>query len=158
MKTSQFSFELPEELIAQEPAVQRDGARLMVLDRVTGKTTDSSVHDLASWIEAGTVVVLNDTRVRKARVFAESPGGGRAEFLLLARRDSSLWETLAGRAKRLKPGQKIRLSRECDGHHRGRIVGHAAHALRSADRRCMARKVWSRAASALHPPPGHEPG
>ena len=75
MKTSQFSFELPEELIAQEPAVQRDGARLMVLDRVTGKTTDSSVHDLASWIEAGTVVVLNDTRVRKARVFAESPGG-----------------------------------------------------------------------------------
>jgi S-adenosylmethionine:tRNA ribosyltransferase-isomerase len=107
VKTSQFSFELPEELIAQEPAAQRDGARLMVLDRSTGKTTDSSVRDLASWIEDGTVIVLNDTRVRKARVFAESPGGGRAEFLLLARRDPSLWETLAGRVKRLKPGKRF---------------------------------------------------
>jgi S-adenosylmethionine:tRNA ribosyltransferase-isomerase len=107
VKTSQFSFDLPEELIAQEPAAQRDGARLMVLDRAASRTTDSSVRDLASWIDPGTVVVLNDTRVRKARVFGESAGGGRAEFLLLARHEHGSWETLAGRVKRLKQGKRF---------------------------------------------------
>jgi S-adenosylmethionine:tRNA ribosyltransferase-isomerase len=108
VKTSLFSFDLPEDLIAQEPAVERESARLLVLDRATGASSDSTVRDLAPWIAPGTVVVLNDTRVRKARLFAESPGGGRMEILLLARRGPDLWEALAGRARRLKHGKVLR--------------------------------------------------
>ncbi len=103
MKTSEFSFDLPEELIAQQPVPDRESARLLVLDRLTGGTEDSSVRDLPRWIEPGTVIVLNDTRVRKARLFAESTGGGRAEFLLLEERGPGLWEAMAGRTRRMKP-------------------------------------------------------
>ena len=105
MKTSAFSFDLPEDLIAQQPAPDRESARLLVLDRATGGTTDSSVRDLPRWIEPGTLVVLNDTRVRKARLFAESAGGGSVEFLLLEERGPGLWEALAGRTRRMKPGK-----------------------------------------------------
>ena len=104
MKTSQFSFSLPEKQIAQEPTADRESARLLVLDRASGRGTHSTVRDFAAFIEPGTVVVLNDTRVRKARVFAETAGGGRAEFLLLSRLEPTLWEALAGRAKHVKPG------------------------------------------------------
>jgi S-adenosylmethionine:tRNA ribosyltransferase-isomerase len=119
VKTSQFSFDLPDELIAQEPAADREGARLLVLDRATGAVTHTGVRDLAQWIEPGTVVVLNDTRVRKARVFAESGGGGTTEFLLLARREPAVWEALAARARRLKPGKTFRFA----GNVTGRIEG-----------------------------------
>ena len=105
MKTSLFSFDLPEELIAQEPAADRDSARLLVLDRKSGTGIDSSVAELARWLDPGTVVVLNDTRVRKARLFGTSQGGGRIEFLLLNRIEPDLWETLAGKARRLVPGK-----------------------------------------------------
>ena len=105
MKTSEFSFDLPDHLIAQQPVADRESARLLVLDRSTGQTADSSVRDLPGWIEPGTLIVLNDTRVRKARLFAESAGGGRAEFLLLERRSADTWEALAGRARRMKPGK-----------------------------------------------------
>jgi S-adenosylmethionine:tRNA ribosyltransferase-isomerase len=105
VKTSAFSFDLPEDLIAQQPVPDRESARLLVLDRATGDITDSSVRDLARWIEPGTLVVLNDTRVRKARLFAESAGGGSAEFLLLEQRSPALWETLVSRARRMKPGK-----------------------------------------------------
>lgn len=105
MKTSAFSFDLPEDLIAQQPVPDRESARLLVLDRATDGTEDSSVRDLARWIEPGTLVVLNDTRVRKARLFAESAGGGSVEFLLLEERGPGLWEALAGRTRRMKPGK-----------------------------------------------------
>jgi len=108
VKTSLFYFDLPQELIAQEPAGDRDGARLLVLDRKTGTTMDSSVRELARWLDPGTVVVLNDTRVRKARLFGISPGGARIEFLLLNRFEPTLWEALAGRARRLTPGKAFR--------------------------------------------------
>ena len=108
MKTSLFSFDLPEELIAQTPAEDRDSARLLVLDRKTGAIADSSVAELAQWLDPGTVVVLNDTRVRKARLFGTGEGGGRTEFLLLNRLEPSLWETLAGRARRLTSGKTFR--------------------------------------------------
>jgi S-adenosylmethionine:tRNA ribosyltransferase-isomerase len=109
VKTSQFSFDLPQELIAQEPAGDREAARLLVLDRETGATRDSSVRSLAQWVEPGTLIVLNDTRVRKARVMAESAGGKRIEILLLSRREPTLWEALVGRARRLKTGALLRL-------------------------------------------------
>ncbi len=102
MKTSQFSFDLPDELIAQSPAPDREAARLMVLDRGSGDTTDSAVSDLPDWLEPGTLVVLNDTRVRKARVYGARADGRRIEFILLLQRQPGLWEVLAGRAGRSK--------------------------------------------------------
>jgi S-adenosylmethionine:tRNA ribosyltransferase-isomerase len=107
VKTSQFSFDLPEELIAQEPAGDREAARLLVVDRETGITRDSSVRNLSEWVEPGTLIVLNDTRVRKARLMAEGPGGKTVEVLLLVRREPTLWEALAGRSRRLKPGARL---------------------------------------------------
>jgi S-adenosylmethionine:tRNA ribosyltransferase-isomerase len=105
VETSRFFFELPEELIAQQPAERRDGARLLVVNMRTGKTADSGVGELDRWIEPGTLLVLNDTRVRKARLFGEGPGGGKTEFLLLAEGEGGVWQALAGRSRRVKTGQ-----------------------------------------------------
>lgn len=108
MKTRDFSFDLPPELIAQEPARIRGTSRMLVLDRASGRSSDSGVGDLPRWIDPGSVVVVNDTRVRKARLFAESPGGKTVEFLLLAQREPRLWEALASRAKPLEIGERYR--------------------------------------------------
>ena len=105
MKTSLFSFDLPEDLIAQRPAEDREGARLMILDRASGGIQGAHVHDLPRHVERGTVIVLNDTRVRKARLFGESPSGRRVEVLLLERREPGLWEAITGR---LKSGRALR--------------------------------------------------
>ncbi len=109
MKTSLFSFDLPEELIAQEPAPDRAAARLLVLRRSDGAVRHESIRDLPREIEPGTVLVLNDTRVRKARVPARRKGGGEAELLLLRQVDPNLWEVLVGRAKRARPGTRFEL-------------------------------------------------
>jgi S-adenosylmethionine:tRNA ribosyltransferase-isomerase len=100
VKTSRFSFDLPPELIAQEPAAEREAARLLVLDRATGSIDHSSVRDLASLIEPGTLVVLNDTRVRKARLVGESATGKRVELLLLERLPDGAWRAIAGGLRR----------------------------------------------------------
>jgi S-adenosylmethionine:tRNA ribosyltransferase-isomerase len=105
VKTSAFSFDLPEDLIAQQPVPDRDSARLLVLDRRTGSTEDGCVRDLPRWIEPGTLIVFNDTRVRKARLFAKSAGGGSVEFLLLEERGPALWEVLVSRTRRMKSGK-----------------------------------------------------
>jgi S-adenosylmethionine:tRNA ribosyltransferase-isomerase len=115
VKTSEFSFDLPERLIAQQPVPERESARLLVLDRAAGATADSSVRDLAAWVSPGTLVVLNDTRVRKARVFAESAGGGRVEFLFLEPRGEATWEVLVGGARRMKPGKVYRFPGNATG-------------------------------------------
>jgi S-adenosylmethionine:tRNA ribosyltransferase-isomerase len=119
VKTSQFSFDLPESSIAQEPTPDRSNARLLVLDRRSGATTDSMVSNLRQWIAPGTVMVLNDTRVRKARLFAErvqgGGSGGRSEFLLLEERAPGVWETLCGRVRRAKPGATFRFPGEVLG-------------------------------------------
>jgi S-adenosylmethionine:tRNA ribosyltransferase-isomerase len=109
VKTSRFSFDLPEGLIAQQPAADREAARLLVLDRSTGRIEHSAVRDLCRWIEPGTLVVLNDTRVRKARLIGESASGGRVELLLLERRDDGCWTALTGGFRRRDPRQPIRL-------------------------------------------------
>jgi S-adenosylmethionine:tRNA ribosyltransferase-isomerase len=108
VKTSRFSFDLPEELIAQEPTPDREAARLLVLNRISGEITHVSVKDLPQWIAPRTLLVLNDTRVRKARLFGTRRGGGTTEFILLGRRDSARWETIAGRSGRLKPGAEFK--------------------------------------------------
>jgi S-adenosylmethionine:tRNA ribosyltransferase-isomerase len=109
VKTSRFSFDLPPELIAQEPAADREAARLLVLDRANGRVEHTSVRDLAGWIEPGTLVVLNDTRVRKARLIGESASGGRAELLLLEKRDDGCWKALTGGLRRRDLRQPLRL-------------------------------------------------
>ena len=76
MKISEFTFELPQELIAQTPAQRRGDDRLLVIDRITGDYRDMKMSDFPSLIEPGSVVVVNDTRVRKARVFGISETGG----------------------------------------------------------------------------------
>lgn len=115
MKTSQFSFDLPPELIAQLPSSDRESARLMVLQRATGGTQDSTVRELSGWVKPGTVIVLNDSRVRKARLFAQRAGGGRTELILLERRQPTVWTVLAGRSKRLKPGAQLLFSQGVTG-------------------------------------------
>ncbi len=96
MKTSLFSFELPEELIAQKPTPDREEARMLVLDRRSGGIADSSVRDLPRELEPGTLVVLNDSRVRKARIFGKDAAGRSVEVLLLANRGENRWEALVG--------------------------------------------------------------
>jgi S-adenosylmethionine:tRNA ribosyltransferase-isomerase len=115
VKTSLFSFDLPEELIAQEPLADRESSRLLVLDRSTGGTSDSFVRELPRWIEPGSLVVLNDSRVRKARLFGQSESGGRVEALLLRRREPDLWEIMAGRSRRLKRGKRLRFPDGVEG-------------------------------------------
>jgi S-adenosylmethionine:tRNA ribosyltransferase-isomerase len=85
MKVADFRFELPASLIAQEPARERDLARLMVLDRATGRIEHRIFRDLASYLVEGDLLVLNDTRVIPARLVARKPSGGRIEVLLLER-------------------------------------------------------------------------
>jgi S-adenosylmethionine:tRNA ribosyltransferase-isomerase len=106
VKTSQFSFDLPEELIAQEPAAERGTSRLLVLDSPAGSMAHVTVAALREHITPGTVMVLNDTRVRKARLFGTSAGGGVHEFLLLRRvgPGTDLWEAMCSRARRARPG------------------------------------------------------
>ncbi|MBN1834432.1 MAG: tRNA preQ1(34) S-adenosylmethionine ribosyltransferase-isomerase QueA [Spirochaetales bacterium] len=120
MKTSSFSFELPPELIAQEPAVERGSSRLLVLDRSSGRVSHRLVRELPELLEPGTLVLLNDSRVRKARLFAEAEGTGtRVEFLLLREIQPARWAVLVSRARKQVPGKRYRFPAGVEG----RIVG-----------------------------------
>ncbi len=97
MKTSDFSFDLPDELIAQTPPDERGTSRLMVLDRDSGERFDRHVTDIRDFIAPGSVLVFNNSRVRKARIYAEatdsdsSDGGRPREFLLVRRTAANRW-------------------------------------------------------------------
>ncbi|MDR3193629.1 MAG: S-adenosylmethionine:tRNA ribosyltransferase-isomerase, partial [Treponema sp.] len=109
MKLSDFSFDLPEELIAQYPPAERGRSRLMVLDRARGRREHRVVGDLPGLLEPGSLLVFNDSRVRKARLLGKSPvSGAEVEFLLLDKLDAggSLWRVMSRRAKRRKPGSR----------------------------------------------------
>ncbi len=107
MQTSLFSFDLPDDLIAQEPPQIRGTSRLMVLDRFGNeKPSHLSITDLPSLVDSGTVMVFNDTRVRKARLFAENKDtGGQGEFLFLNPTPEGSWDCIVDKAKRKKAGQ-----------------------------------------------------
>jgi len=109
MLTTDFSFNLPEELIAQHPASERGSSRLLVLDRQSGEVSHSSVRELISYVPAGTVMVFNDSRVRRARLFATTAGGGKVEVLLLRREGDLLWAALTTRMAKLVPGKRVTL-------------------------------------------------
>ena len=107
MKTSDFYFDLPPELIAQTPLEQRDASRLLALDRTTGETRHMRFYDLPSLLRPGDCLVLNDSRVLPARLIGRRAGGGACEVLLLIDRGDKVWECLARPGKKLRPGAKI---------------------------------------------------
>jgi S-adenosylmethionine:tRNA ribosyltransferase-isomerase len=107
MKTSDFSFDLPENLIAQFPPEERGTSRLMVLDRQTRGRSHASVAGLADFLDKGSLLVFNNSRVRKARLLGASlQTGAGAEFLLLKRLGADTWQALAQRAKRRRAGSR----------------------------------------------------
>ncbi len=115
MRTERFDYELPPELIAQEPVEPRDAARLMVVDRRTGHIAHHHFRDLPDLLRPGDVLVANNTRVIPARLFARKPTGGRVEILLLVRRDEVTWEALV-RGRRVRPGMTLHLEAQPDIH------------------------------------------
>ncbi len=103
-----FSYELPEELIAQEPVEPRDSSRLMVLDRENKTTYDKKFSDIIDYLSAGDVLVINDSKVIPARIFGEKEGSGAPiEVVLLRRHESDLWEVLTRPGKKAKVGTTI---------------------------------------------------
>jgi len=108
MKTKDFYFDLPENLIAQKPLEKRDMSRLMVVDKKTGETSHSHFYDIIDYLNPGDCLVLNDTRVLPARLIGEKVGtGGKIEFLLLKRHELGTWEALVKPGKRAKIGSKF---------------------------------------------------
>lgn len=109
MKTSDFSFDLPPELIAQRPPERRGSSRLMVLDpaRPQQPIDHRLVVDLPELLEPGTVVVINDSKVRRARIYGRSEGGARVEFLLIDPLPGGRWRALVSRARRHRSGKRF---------------------------------------------------
>ena len=106
MKTHDFYYDLPEELIAQTPLERRDGSRLMVLDRQTGKVTHKHFYDIIDYLNPGDCLVMNDSRVLPARLLGHRPTGGAVEVLLLRDLGNKRWECLC------KPGRKMQVGNE----------------------------------------------
>src|SRR2546428_10335635 len=111
MRTSDFDYELPPERIAREPARPRDTSRMMVLDRRTGGWLDSRFRDLPDFLEPSDVLVLNDTRVMRARTYGRlergSGTGREIEVLFAARAGPDAWEVLCRPARRIRSGDRV---------------------------------------------------
>ena len=108
MKTEDFNYNLPEELIAQTPLAKRDDSRLMILDRKTGKIKHDIFHNIINYLNPDDVLVLNDTKVMPARIIGEKQDTGAIiELLLLKNIENDTWEVLVKPAKRVKEGTII---------------------------------------------------
>ena len=113
MKTDDFDYYLPEELIAQHPTEKRDHARMLVLDRETGQTEDKYFYDIIDYLKPGDVLVMNDTRVIPARLFGHREGKEESiEVFLLHNTKGKTWECLVRPGKKMKIGTKIIFSEE----------------------------------------------
>jgi len=108
MKTSDFDYHLPESSIAQTPAEPRDSSRLLVLHRDGGNLEHKTFRDVKDYLKTGDLLVVNQTRVIPARIFAKKETGGKVEFLLLRRRDKLTWEALVG-GKGLRVGASVQI-------------------------------------------------
>ncbi len=126
MKLSELDYELPESLIATAPPPDRDGGRMMVLDRAAQSLTHDAIRSLATRVPEGALLVVNNTRVIPARLHGAKPSGGRVEFLLVRALDASArtWNAMGRASKALRPGTEVRIaddltvrveSREPDG-------------------------------------------
>ena len=107
MKTSDFDFQLPEELIAQTPLERRDTSRLLTLDKATGSVEHHHFYDLPRFLKSGDCLVLNNSRVLPARLIGHRPTGGVCEVLLLVDKGGDLWECLVRPGRKLKPGARV---------------------------------------------------
>lgn len=108
MNVKDFYYELPRELIAQDPLEDRAASRLLVLDKHTGEVEHRGFRDVLSYLKAGDCLVINDTKVIPARLIGTRQGtGARIEVLLLKRKENDIWETLAKPGKKAKPGTVI---------------------------------------------------
>ena len=107
MKTKDFWYDLPEELIAQTPLEQRDTSRLMVLNRNTGAVSHQHFYDILDYLKPGDCLVMNDSRVLPARLLGCRPTGGAVEILLLRDLGEKKWECLAKPGRKLQPGQQV---------------------------------------------------
>lgn len=112
LKTSDFYYDLPEELIAQTPAEPRDSSRLLVYHRDKKQIEHRIFHDIVDYLKAGDLLVVNRTRVLPARLFARTPNGGRVEVLLLKRLNLDEWEVLVRPGKKCKVGVKLVINGE----------------------------------------------
>lgn len=133
MKTSDFYYELPKELIAQTPVEPRDSSRLMVLNRETGEIEHRHFYDILDYLNEGDLLVCNDSRVLPARIFGVKETGARVEFLLLKQISGNRWETLC------KPGKKAREGAEFifgDGIMKAKIAGVTEDGNRIVDFDC----------------------
>ncbi len=107
MKTSDFYYDLPQELIAQTPLQRRDASRLMVLNKDTGAVEHRHFFDLPDYLRPGDCLVLNDSRVLPARLIGRRESGGVSEVLLLTEKGDGVWECLVRPGKKLRPGARV---------------------------------------------------
>ena len=107
MKTHDFWYDLPEELIAQTPLSQRDSSRLLVLDKNNGRVEHKHFYDVIDYLQPGDCLVMNDSRVLPARLLGNRPTGGAVELLLLKDLGNKKWECLAKPGRKLQVGQEV---------------------------------------------------
>ncbi len=120
MDIKEFYYDLPEELIAQDPLLDRSSSRLMVLDKMSGEIKNKKFSDIKSYLKKGDCLVINDTKVIPARLFGNREStGGKVEILLLKRLQNDIWEVLVKPGKKCKIGSKISFG---DGILKGEII------------------------------------
>ena len=108
MEVKDFYYDLPQELIAQDPLEDRSSSRLLVLDKKTGATSHHIFREIKDYLKPGDCLVINDTKVIPARLIGEKEGtGGKVEVLLLKRKGNDVWETLVKPGKKMKPGARV---------------------------------------------------
>ena len=129
MNVSDFDYELPQELIAQEPSETRDGCRLLVIHRDTGELEHKHFYDVLDYVEPGDCLVFNDSKVLPARLYGTKEGtGAKIEFLLSRRLEGDVWETLVRPGRRLHVGDTVIFGE--NGELRAEIVGHGEEGTR----------------------------
>ena len=112
MKTTDFDYYLPEELIAQTPVEPRDSSRLLHYDKTSDKIEHKRFYDIIDYLKEGDLLVRNNTRVLLARMYGYTPHGGKVEVLLLKRLNLTDWEVLVKPGKKARPGQMLTINEE----------------------------------------------
>ncbi len=128
MERKDFYFDLPQELIAQDPLEDRSGSRLLVLNKHTGKTEHKIFKNIVDYLRPGDCLVINNTKVIPARLMGEKEGTGAViEVLLLKRRENDIWETLVKPGKKARPGARISFGN-------GKLVGEVLDVVEEGNR------------------------
>ena len=125
MLVADFDYNLPKELIAQQPLARRDASRMLVLERGTGNVDDAMFSDIGQWLRSGDLLVLNNTSVIPARVFGKLSTGGTVELLLLRQVEPGTWEALSRPSRKARPGAVLQF-----GSHRATIVERKPEGIR----------------------------